>query len=70
MKTALNFSFIFILAYLISILFNWYAAALFFFSTSPLMVIYTVYKVLRDPKEVEQTFDEYFYQDYKYKRKP
>jgi len=68
MKTALSFSFIFIVAYLISILFSWYAAALFFFATSPLMVIYTVYKVLRDPHEVEQKFEDQFYQDYPYQR--
>lgn len=68
MKAAIIFSFIFIGAYLTAILFNWFAGALFFFGSSPLMVIYVVYKVLRDPKEVEVTFDEHFYQDHPYKR--
>jgi len=68
MKAAIIFSFIFIGAYLTTIIFGWYAGALFFFSSSPLMVIYVVYKVLRDPQEVELTFEEHFYQDHPYKR--
>lgn len=68
MKTAISFSFIFLGAYAMSVLFGWMAGALFFFSTSPLITIWVVYKVLRDPKEAEGTFEEKFYQDHPYLR--
>lgn len=63
MKTAIYFSFIFLLAYMISILFGYIQAALFFFGTSPLVVLHLVYKVLKDPQEVTVTFEDEFYQD-------
>ncbi|GEM_PF-1711779 len=63
MKNAIIFSFIFLVSYALSILFGWIPAALFLFSTSPIMVLYVVYKVLRDPNEVQETFEEHFYQD-------
>jgi len=68
MKQAITFSFIFITAYALSVLFGWVPAALFLFSTSPLVVLYTVYKVLKDPNEVQDTFEEKFYQDSEYQR--
>jgi len=33
------------------------------FSLSPLLVLYVVYKVLKDPHEVKESFEEHFYQD-------
>jgi membrane protein implicated in regulation of membrane protease activity len=68
MKNAIVFSFIFLVAYSLSVLFGWIPAALFLFSTSPLVVLYVVYKVLKDPEEVQQTFEEHFYQDSEYRR--
>lgn len=68
MKTAISFSFIFLGAYALTILAGWIPAALFFFSTSPLLTLYVVYKVLRDPQEVQERFDEQFYQDSAYRR--
>ena len=68
MKQAITFSFIFITAYALSVLFGWVPAALFLFSTSPIVVFYTVYKVLKDPDEVQDTFEDKFYQDHAYQR--
>lgn len=68
MKTAIIGSFIFLTTYALAALMGWVAAALFLFSISPLVTVYLVYRVLRDPHEVEQTFDQYFYQDYAYER--
>ena len=68
MKTAIIGSFIFLATYALAALMGWVAAALFFFSVSPLVTLYVVYKVLKDPREVKQTFDQYFYQDYAYER--
>lgn len=68
MRTAIIGSFIFLASYALAALMGWVAAALFFFSISPLVTLYVVYRVLRDPQEVEETFDQYFYQDYAYER--
>jgi membrane protein implicated in regulation of membrane protease activity len=68
MKQAITFSFIFITAYALAVLFGWVPAALFLFSVSPLVVLYTVYKVLKDPEEVQDTFEDKFYQDSDYER--
>lgn len=68
MKTAISFSFLFLAAYAITALFGWIPGALFFFSTSPLIVLWVVYKVLKDPIEVRETFEEQFYQDHPYRR--
>ncbi|MDR9374588.1 MAG: hypothetical protein RI565_06945 [Schleiferiaceae bacterium] len=68
MKTAIVGSFVFLGAYALAVLIGWYATALFLFSVSPLVVLYVVYKVLRDPQEVTQTFDQHFYQDHPYQR--
>lgn len=68
MKTAISFSFIFITTYVISVFATWLPAALFFATSLPLMLIYLVYKVLRDPHEPQQKFEDQFYQDYPYQR--
>ena len=68
MRTAIGFSFIFITAYALSILYGWVPAALFFVSTSPIVVIWTAYKILKDPYESENTFEDKFYEDYNYRR--
>lgn len=68
MKAAIAFSFVFLIAYSISILIGHLQAALFLMSSSPLMVLYTVYKVLRDPKEVKLKFEDHFYQDQRFPR--
>jgi uncharacterized membrane protein YqjE len=36
---------------------------------SPLLVLWMVYKILKDGTPSDRTFDEYFYDDYDYKRK-
>lgn len=41
---------------------------LFLFSVSPLVVLWLVYKVLKDGKESSLTFDEAFYEDHPYRR--
>jgi len=68
MKTAISFSFVFITAYALSVLYGWVPAALFFVSTSPIMIIYLVIKVLRDSEEPIATFEDEFYQDWRYRR--
>jgi len=68
MKTAIGFSFVFITAYALSVLYGWVPAALFFVSTSPIMIIYLVIKVLRDSEEPIATFEDEFYQDWRYRR--
>lgn len=68
MKAAIYFSFVFLIAYAISIFLGHTQAALFLMGVSPLVVLYTVYKVLKDPKEVKVTFEEHFYQDQKFPR--
>lgn len=68
MRTAIGFSFIFITAYALSLIYGLIPAALFFVSASPLVVLYTVYKVLKDPEEPQQSFEEFFYQDWQYRR--
>ncbi len=63
MKAAIYFSFVFLGAYAVSVLFGHYPTAIFFFSASPFVVMYVVYRVLKDPKEVTVTFEDQFYQD-------
>lgn len=63
MKFSIVFSFIFIGAYALSAILGIDPLVMLFFSLSPLMVLYVVYKVLKDPHEVEETFEEHFYQD-------
>lgn len=65
MKNSIIFSFIFIGIYAGVAIANWDPMVILLFSLSPLMVIYVVYKVLKDPKEVEVTFEDHFYQDSK-----
>ncbi len=68
MKTSIYFSFVFLIAYAICVLFGYIQAALFFFSVSPLVVLHMVYKILKDPHEVQVSFDDEFYQDGKHPR--
>ncbi|PTM05502.1 MAG: hypothetical protein DA405_03600 [Bacteroidetes bacterium] len=68
MKTALNLSFLFLFLFGLSVFLNWPFIALALFYASPIMVIYTIYKVLRHPEEVTQTFEDHFYQDHPYQR--
>jgi hypothetical protein len=68
MKAAIYFSFVFLGAYALSIFVGHTQAALFLMGLSPLVVLYTVYKVLRDPNEVKVTFEDHFYQDEKFPR--
>lgn len=68
MKAAIAFSFVFLIAYSISILAGQVQAAFFLMGISPLLVLFTVYKVLRDPKEVKIEFKEHFYQDQRFPR--
>lgn len=63
MKFGIYTSFIFLILYAISVLAGFIPAALFLFSISPLVVIFAVYKILKDPKEASVTFEESFYQD-------
>lgn len=63
MKFSIIFSFVFIGAYALSAILGIDPLVMLFFSLSPLMVLFVVYKVLKDPHEVEETFDEHFYQD-------
>lgn len=63
MKNSILFSFIFIGAYALSAIIGWEPMAMLFFSLSPLVVIWVVYRVLRDPQEVKVTFEDHFYQD-------
>jgi len=63
MKTSIYLSFVFLIAYAISVLFGYIQAALFFFSISPIVVLHMVFKILRDPQEVKVSFDDEFYQD-------
>ena len=35
---------------------------------APLLVLWMVYKILKDGTPSDKTFDEYFYEDYEYKR--
>lgn len=63
MKTALISSFVFLIFYVASVFIGHIQAALFFFGLSPVIVIWLVYKVLKDPKEVKVTFEDEFYQD-------
>jgi hypothetical protein len=45
-----------------------YAISLALFSLSPIVVMWMVYKVLKDGKESEFTFEEVFYEDHPYRR--
>jgi hypothetical protein len=38
------------------------------FMISPLAVIWMAYQILKNGKPAERTFDEYFYEDFNYKR--
>ena len=62
MKTAIYLSFLFLAVYLLSIYMDWTQVALLFFGLSPAVVLYLVYKVLKDPKAVSVTFEDQFYQ--------
>lgn len=68
MKTAIAFSFVFLTVYAVFALFGFLPGALFLGTSSPMMILYVVYKVLRDPHEAEGTFEESFYQDHPYRR--
>lgn len=46
------------------------AIPLALFSLSPLVVIWMVYRVLKDGEASELTFDEAFYEDHAYRRVP
>lgn len=68
MKFAISASFAFLIIYAASVLMGLERAALFMFSLSPLVVLYVVYKILKDPKEVTLTFEDHFYQDGRFPR--
>lgn len=63
MKIAIYGSFGFLIIYAASVLMGYERAALFLFSISPIVVLYVVYKILKDPKEPSLTFEDHFYQD-------
>ncbi len=63
MKFSILFSFVFLIAYALSAFFHIEPLVMLLFSLSPLLVLYVVYKVLKDPHEVKESFEEHFYQD-------
>lgn len=63
MKFSIIFSFFFLGLYSLSALMSWDPFTVLCFSLSPLVVLYVVYKVLRDPQEVQVSFEDHFYQD-------
>ncbi len=54
--------------YVISIFLNWTWLALLLVSLSPLLVIWLVYRVLKDPYASTHTFEDRFYEDNEYRR--
>lgn len=56
-------SFIFLAGYSIAVLFSTEQIALLLFSMSSIMLLYIVWRTLRDSKQPEVTFEEQFYQD-------
>jgi len=68
LKFAVGFSFVFITAYGLSVLFNWTVAALIMVSLSPILVIWLAVKTLKDPNPSNNTFEDRFYEDLDYQR--
>ncbi|WP_417591036.1 hypothetical protein [Owenweeksia hongkongensis] len=68
LKNAIGFSFIFLAVYSIVIISSFTQGALFLLGLSPVLVIWLVFKTLKDPYTPTHTFEERFYEDYDYNR--
>jgi len=68
MKTAIGLSFFYVTVFALCILTEQARIALLLGSLSPIIIIYLVYKILKDPEEPKDTFESKFYQDHSYQR--
>ncbi len=61
-------SFIFLAVYALAVLLGTAQIAILLFSVTPIVVVYVVWRTLRDAEQPEATFEEQFYQDRPEKR--